>query len=113
MCNRTICHCLHHGTPKHGDMPCSNMRNQRGGRAIHVLLSKLNNLSSKVDRRLEMHSLQLGRDDEHHRLRPIFTPIDTAHGAHVLRGYMVLTINTLNHMLEVVEEDPTLKDNVV
>ena len=77
MCNRNICHCLHHGTPKHGDMPCSNTRNYRGGRAIHILLSKLNNLSSKVDRRLEMHRLQLCRDEEHHGLRPISTSIDT------------------------------------
>ncbi len=40
----------------------------------------------------EMHSVQLGRDKEHHGLRPIPSPIDTAHGAHVLRGCMVLTI---------------------
>ena len=72
----------------------------RGGRAIHILLSKLNNLSSKVDRRLGMHSLQLGRDIEYHGLRPISTPIDTAHGAQVLREYMVLTTKYIEPYVE-------------
>ena len=54
-------------------------------------VSRNSRVSSKVHKRLEMYSPHLGREEEQHGMMPISTPIDMAHGAHVWRGYMVLT----------------------
>ena len=68
---------------------------------------------SKVDARPDLQALQISRDAKHHGLRDICTDIDSTPGTHVSAGCKVSTAEAVSKTLEVMEEDPHRKNNVV
>lgn len=64
---------------------------------------------SKANGGLEIKTLHIGKDAEHHGLRDISTPFDTRLGTPISRGCKVLTTEDVSKSLEAVEEDPYLE----